>query len=217
MGLLDPLANGLWYAFGLGRKSKPFKHTDPEQFKASLGEFFIFNVSKIKPDFVQGGIQGAQQQQDDKLDDVGSFWQHTGAGFKRSDGSIFTIEAFGYGVDIGKIDDYMNDKFQLEAFSFPFDSHEISKLFPDAVSYIGKRYPTENLAFCLLPKDLEKIFVNRKEHYCSALWAIIMHKYGWSIVKKKIDPYLATPGDIHDGLYPQMTLKLSTFNIAGGV
>lgn len=212
MGLLDPLLNGLWYALGLGKKRIAFKRTDPGKFKAALGDFFIFNVSKRDPDFLQGGIQGAQHQQDDKLHDTGSFWQHTGGGFRRSDGSILTIEAFGSGVNVGNFDDYMNDKYQLEAFSFPFDNQRISHLFPNAVTYIGKRYPVENLFACLLPAELQQVFNNRKEHYCSALWAVIMKKHWRPIVKKGIDPYAATPGDIHDGCYPQMDLKLDKFN-----
>lgn len=213
MGVLDPLINGLWYATGLGRKSKKFKHTDPVEFKASLENFFVFLVSKRNPDFLQGGIQGGQQQQDDKLDDTGSFWQHTGGGFKRQDGSILTIEAFGNGVNVGDFANYMNDEYQLAAFSFDFNNETISKIFCEASKYIGKRYPVENLFYCLLPEDLEKILVNKKEHYCSALWAVIMNKIGWSIVKKGIDPYSATPGDIHDGCYRQMKLKYSSFNI----
>lgn len=213
MGVLDPLAGGLWYATGLGRKSKKFKHTDPATFKASLGDFFIFLVSKRNPDFLQGGIQGGQQQQDDKLDDTGSFWQHGGGGFKQPDGSFITIEAFGHGVNYGKLDKYLTDEYQLEAYSFPIIKEQINFIWMIAKQFIGLEYDKGELVCDVLPKELAEIFDDKNKYVCSSLWAVIMNFFGWKIVRPKVNPYRATPGDIQEGCYRQMRLKYSSFNI----
>jgi len=212
MGLLDPFVNGLWYALGLGRKTKKFKRTDPAEFKAGLGDFIIFNVSAINPDFLQGGIQGGQQQQDDKINDNGSFWQHTGGARRMPDGSFQTIEAFAKGITYGNLEEYLTDKFQLEAFSFPWDAAQIEKTWTLAEKFVGKKYDIGEILCDILPTQLAELLDDKNENVCSSLWAVIMDRMYWPVVKKGINVNRATPGDIHDGCYPQMKLKYSPFN-----
>jgi len=212
MGILDPLVNGLWYALGFGKKYKTFKRTDLVKFKASLGEFVIFNVSAVKPNFIQGGIQGATHQWDDKLDDKGSFWQHTGAARKQPDGSYLTIEAFSKGVDYGKLDNYLNDDYQLEAFTIAIPQEKLDTIWSTAKNLIGKEYSVGQIGGYLLPKAIRDMFLNHDRKICSAMWTVIMHVFNIPIVRKKINPEWGTPGDVHDGCYPQRQFGYSSFN-----
>jgi len=212
MGVFDPLVNGLWFALGLGKKHKKFKKTDPVQFKSKLGEFIIFNVSAINPNFIQGGIQGATHQWDDKLDDKGSFWQHTGAARLQPDGTYLTIEAFSHGVDYGILDNYLNDKYQLEAYTIDIQKETLERIWETAKMLVRKKYSIEMIGGYLVPKAIRDMFINHDRKICSAMWTVIMDKFNIPIVRKNISTEWGTPGDVHDGCYPQRQFGYSSFN-----
>jgi hypothetical protein len=205
MGILDALINGVSEIVAPGRRKK-IKTIDPVVVKQALGEINILLVSASNPNWLQSGIQGAQQRGD------GSFWQHAGTANRKGQ----TIEAFGNprGVDYGHLDDYLQPGFQMIIFCLDFLSPEsVAAIWQRNQNAVGLKYDEAEIIAHLLPAEFETAINDRKRPVCSSLAAVAAHPI-FPIVKPKsptfpgVNPWFASPGDIYDCLYPQRQVRI---------
>lgn len=234
MGLLDALINGLLGAFGIVKREKPFEPTDPVVFKQTLqlkleeaaaaGKLFLFVgcVGMRDPNFVSGGIQGAQ-------DDGGSFFSHVFTGVGETAGNAMRakypfllknpkippqaqpweiIESVDAGVVCNPLEYYLNDKFQMHLYGRAFTTPEAEAILLRAYATVGDAYDYAEIAkhvFGIIP-DSDRLMV------CSSA-ACYYFEIVTRLVKASIKPGTETPKDVNAYLFADNQWDFYTFNI----
>jgi uncharacterized protein YycO len=195
--LINGLIGGFkWLFFHKDDKTKPYKTDGNDDFLVAIKK--PGTVCCIGGEgFLQDGIKDA----------TNSFWCHTFGITEEG----WCIEAEGGGIQHNQIDKYLGDTYQIAAFQTDLTDDQLKELLTWIRSQVGKPYGFVEFLEELLP-DPDSVPIKDQSHICSSLWACGFFKLDIDIVPKDIDPRLATPGDVFNGLSPNLNFKMYRYN-----
>lgn len=236
MGLLDSIINGVLGGFGIVRRTKPFTCTNTETFKLALRRAMDMAMAENKayllvgcvgmrtPDFISGGIQGAE-------DGGGSFFSHVFTGVGETMGNNLRlkypflmknskvpvqakpweiVESEPEGVVCDSLEKYLNDRFQMHLFGRAFELPEAEAILLRAYATVGDAYDYGEIAkhvFGFLP-DSDHLKVCSSS--ASSYFEIIER-----LAKPSVRQGFETPKDVNAYLYPNQKWDFYPFNIPG--
>jgi hypothetical protein len=222
MGVLDRIIPSLLYGLGF-KKKVPFDYydTDEANFERKLpaGRAFVFLTSmrELEPlnkginlaDISRGGIQGAGGRHSPS---GGSYWIHSGVGYKHGNGKIEVLEAIETGITLRELSVYYEPVNQLKLFFPPLKKSESRKVWNKALTLEGTPYDYGEVADHLLPKGVGQVFGSDKKYVCGSFsrWAFKDH---FHIMNPNIPEQEGAPKDINEWLQPNMNVDLMVYNL----
>lgn len=196
--LINALVGGFkWLIFKKDDKTKPYRTDGNAAFLEAIKK--PGTVCCIGGEgFLQNGIKDATD----------SFWCHV---FGITEPG-WCVEAEGGGIEHNEIGKYLGDKNQVVAFQFDLTDDQLNKLLTWINAQIGKPYGFLEFVEELTPNPSEQGLPRDWGYICSALWACAFQQIGISIVPAGVDPRMATPGDVFNGLEPNLSAKMFRYN-----
>jgi hypothetical protein len=202
--MFSKLIRGILGLIGVIKKDVAFKASEFSDFFKGLMPGSIVLVRKRNSDGFSAGIMAS----------TNSAWSHT-MHYSGKSGGIKDmlheiVEAIAEGICIESLDKYNSADFQMAAFTFDINPREYETLKARIYSHVGEPYDFQGIAHQVFPMVPD----NPNRVYCSALSALswMRPELIRQIIKKGIDPNDATPGDIYNACFSNLSVKISKFN-----
>ena len=194
--MFKALINSLLEILGITVRSlrDRYVESDPKEFMRGIGRGAIVLRSVVERTLTARAIRGASD----------SVFEHAFVYFGKSGGRQGRlheiVEAVEAGVVVNPIDKYVNAQYQLVAFTPEhLTDDEFRRVREQTYAFLGSAYDYQEIfshVFGFVPNPPERVT-------CSSLCAAAYHGVR-RLVKKNVDSRGATPGDLWDGLYPQV-------------